>query len=85
VLAAVLAAAALNQEIEAFARSRIIRRRHPGRGGSGCEAERRDRGENLGSSVAETGAGGHDQYSFRLVRFVCFALAGSFPLPTQTI
>jgi hypothetical protein len=81
----VLAAAALSQEIEAFTRSDVICRLVPGRGGSGVQAERRDGGENLCSDVAETGAGGHDQYSFLLVWFVRFVLGGLIPLPTRTI
>jgi hypothetical protein len=65
-LAAVLAAAALSQEIEAFTRADVIGRLAPGRGGSGVQAERRDRGKYFSSVVAVTGAGGHDQNSFWL-------------------
>jgi hypothetical protein len=81
-LAAVLAAAALSQEIEASNGARIVRRGNPERGASGFHGERTDRGENFNAEVAETGAGGHDQYSLLLVWLVRLSLAGSFPPPT---
>jgi len=79
---AVLATAAAGQDIDPFNLDRVICCLHPDRGSSGLAGKRRDGLENFGTDVAETGAGGHDQYSLLLVFLVRFVLGGLIPLPT---
>jgi len=79
---AIVTAAAAGEEIDAASNFRIVRGLVPDRGGSGRAGERRDRGESFGTDVAETGAGGHDQFSLLLVCGFVFVLGGLIPLPT---
>lgn len=78
----IVAAAAAGQEIDPASSFRIVRGLVPDRGGSGGAGERRDRGESFGTDVAQTGAGGHDQFSLLLVFGFVFVLGGLIPLPT---
>jgi hypothetical protein len=77
-----LTAAAAGQDINPFGRDRVICCLDPEGSRSGGAGKRRDRLENFAADVAETGAGGHDQYSLLLVFLVRFVLGGLIPLPT---
>jgi hypothetical protein len=77
-----LTAAASGEDINPSSRDRVICCLDPDRGRSGGAGKRRDRLENFAADVAETGAGGHDQYSLLLVVLFRFVLGGLIPLPT---